>query len=182
MINSVRRITFPRLVLIALILAAIIIYTFNIPIYTVESHGEISDQYNSIQELNDSADLVVLAEVGSTKGFKYKEVPFTLSLMSISKVIKGEKKQNDTIQVLETGGIINNVEYTFEETKALKKQDKAVLYLKKYVGPIVSGDAYVVLGVFQGKFKVSETGEVIGSSKHLSDNLKKIKTLKDLNL
>ncbi|WP_281889493.1 substrate-binding domain-containing protein [Paenibacillus sp. YYML68] len=180
MSNFAIKITIPRLLLLVLLAAVSILYAFQIPIYTVNSHGEISQYFSSIQELNDQADLIVLAEVQRTKSFKYKNMPFTISTVSISKVVKGNKNKQDTIQVLETGGIMNNVEYTYEHSRAMRRNDKVALYLAPYNGPITQEEAYVVLGVYQGKLQYDESGAIIGGHQHISDDLKSVKSIEDL--
>jgi len=55
---------------------------------------------------------------------------------------------------LETGGQIDNKEYSIEGNDVLRENEKAILFLEKYEGPVAE-DAYVVLGVYQGKFKIN---------------------------
>lgn len=116
-------------------------------------HGDIIDGYETVKELQDAADIVAQVEVSESSNIVYDELPFTLNTSTVKKVYKGQEKES--IDILETGGFIDDIEYTFEENPVLKKKEKAVVFLQKYEGPIAS-DAYVILGVFQGKFKLKD--------------------------
>ncbi|HIW34988.1 MAG TPA: hypothetical protein IAA29_19610 [Candidatus Paenibacillus intestinavium] len=42
-----------------------------------------------------------------------------------------------------------------------KDTSKLFLFLKPYTGPITDSNAYIITGVYQGKFKISKAGELI---------------------
>ncbi|WP_144936850.1 cytochrome c maturation protein CcmE [Paenibacillus sp. 32O-W] len=167
-------------ILSAVVLLAGAVYFSNIPLLAINSTGELSEYYSSIDELSQRADIIVQVEKTGGKSFKYEDVPFTLSQAKIQQSYKGSKPAGERIVILETGGIIHNIEYTFEGNKILRDKDRAVLFLKKYTGPVTNEDAYVILGVFQGKFKLGGKDGIIHSSDHLSKDLAKLRTKHEL--
>lgn len=162
----------------AVVISFIIIYYKNIPIRTVNISGEINKGYLTIQELKDDSDMIARVDIYNIRSLKYSDVVFTISEAKVSNVFKGDKKIKE-LKILETGGIYNNSEYIFEENKVFNKGQKAVVFLQKYNGPIVE-DAYVVLGVFQGKF--IESSKALLPSKHTVGELKQVNDVKDLKL
>ncbi|CAH8717647.1 hypothetical protein M5W83_10635 [Paenibacillus thiaminolyticus] len=163
-----------------ILLAGIVIYFFQIPLFTVNSGGELSVRYDTIQQLENDAELIVEAHAEKSKSFKHKSVIFTLSDVQVKQVYKGSVKPNEIIQVLETGGVYNNILHTFDDNKAIRSGDNALLFLKKYKGPVAQ-DAYTVLGVYQGKFNIDSNG-VLLPSHHVTGELQNIQKISDLNL
>lgn len=164
---------------LAIIFSFVIVFYFlNIPVYTINQTGEISDGYSTIQALKSDSSLIARVNIRDVETLKYNDVIFTISNATITNVFKGNIEPR-TIRILETGGIHNNIEYVFEENKVFKRNEKAIVFLKKYKGPIVD-DAYVVLGVFQGKF--IEKDDKLIPSKHTIGELKTVSKLIDLKI
>jgi len=156
----------------------LIIYTLNIPLRTVDTGGELTKGYSSIDDLKDSSELIAEVLVSDSDALKYKNVIFTVQSAQVQKLYKGSVDIKD-IQILETGGVYGNAEYTFEKNKVMKKGEKAVVFLEKYKGPILK-DAYVILGVFQGKFTIDKNGDLTPSYETIGE-ISNVKNLGDLN-
>lgn len=167
---------------IALCLSALLIYLSNIPLLTFNSHGELSESFSTVDELKQKAEVIVEVNISDAKAKKYNDVVFTLSSAEVKKIYKGDLQKKTYLNILETGGVHNNIEHTFEGEKTLKKQDNAILFLKKYNGPITNEEAYVILGMYQGKFKLDKSGAIIGKNKELPTDLNALTNKQSLNL
>ncbi|MCR2802316.1 hypothetical protein [Paenibacillus soyae] len=144
----------------------------------IDVSGDLSIIYNSVSEMEEDADLIVEVEVDNPNSFMYYNAAFTLSTAKIKKVHKGDLALKE-INLLETGGIVQNKEFIFEQNPVSKKKDRLLLYLQKYIGPI-HNDAYVILGAYQGKFKMLD--DKIIPPNNTSVALKSINDKEDLRL
>jgi hypothetical protein len=144
----------------------------------VQRSLSLTDEFRSIQELRDRAELIALVSVKSTKSLTVSGVTFTLSESEIKEVFKGDAPQR-VINILETGGIDgkgNMISYS--ENPVFQRNDQAVVFLERYVGDVAK-DAYVILGVYQGKFRVVDEDKLI-SSTGVSDQLENLTSKKEL--
>ncbi|MCR8845056.1 hypothetical protein NQ117_15340 [Paenibacillus sp. SC116] len=107
------------LILFCLLVAATL-KIMNVPLLTINSTGELSVFYDNMQQLAKAADLIVEVEKKDGESFKYNDVAFTLSTVDISKVYKGADPSIQHLRILETGGVVNNIQYTFEENEVLQ--------------------------------------------------------------
>lgn len=114
----------------------------------------IAESFDSIQELKDRAELIALVSIKNTKPLSAGGVTFTVSESELMEVFKGKAPQT-VINILETGGIENGKMISYDGNTVMQKNDQAIVFLERYVGPIVD-DAYVILGVYQGKFVVDK--------------------------
>jgi hypothetical protein len=144
----------------------------------VDMHLSLSKGYESISELANDADIIAEVEVTSSNTLSYYDVPFTVSNADLLDTYKGGTT-GTTINLLETGGIIDNQEYSPEGNDVLKENDKAILFLQKYEGPITN-DAYVVLGVYQGKFKIDSDNNSLIAPKNAPFLLKELENVQTL--
>ncbi|QDX92397.1 hypothetical protein C2W64_01370 [Brevibacillus laterosporus] len=117
----------------------------------VNLSGDVQENFDSIDDLKESSEVIAEVEIMKDEGFEYRNVIFTLSESKLQKVYKGDFKEGDTLEILETGGFKDGVEYTFEGNEVLKEKDTAIVFLEKYEGPVAE-NAYVIKGVYQGKF------------------------------
>lgn len=161
------KITIFSLLLIAIILIVLVVQNKNNAtvvtddIINITATGDVVKGYASVKELYEDATLVAQVEATSINSLSYSDVAFTITEGKIEKMLKGEYKANDVISILETGGItelkVGNktqmVNVIFEENNVFRLGEKAIVFLKKYVGP-VADDSYVVLGAYQGKFLI----------------------------
>jgi|GEM_PF-580875 hypothetical protein len=144
----------------------------------VQRSLSLTDEFRSIQELRDRAELIALVSVKSTKSLTVSGVTFTLSESEIKEVFKGDAPQR-VINILETGGIDgkgNMISYS--DNPVFQRNDQAVVFLERYVGDVAK-DAYVILGVYQGKFRVVDEDKLIPST-GVSDQLENLTSKKEL--
>jgi len=67
---------------------------------------------------------------------------------------------------------------SYSENPVFQRNDQAVVFLERYVGDVAK-DAYVILGVYQGKFRVVDEDKLI-SSTGVSDQLENLTSKKEL--
>ncbi|KWX79617.1 hypothetical protein [Paenibacillus jilunlii] len=147
----------------------------------VTYHGDLAVNYNTVTELTYDSESINEIKVAEKKSFEYKGVVFTVSKANIAKTYKGDLE--GSVNILETGGNYNNTEYLFDDASVLKPGDKAVVYLKKYEGPIIEAQgAYVISGVYQGKFNIDEARDILVPAAEEQQELTEVKSLSDLNL
>ncbi|MGE7828409.1 hypothetical protein [Paenibacillus sp. NPDC093718] len=130
----------------------------------------LNKEYESTIELKN--DSLLIAEIMVTEGesLVYENVPFTISEVEVLNEYNGEIIEK-SIKLLETGGIIDNKQFSINGNPTLNRNDRALVFLQKYEGPIVD-NAYVITGDYQGKFLLNSENEVIdfdGSPKNLTD-------------
>lgn len=118
---------------------------------TLETHFE------SLAALEKQASNIIEVKViDNVETIEYGDVTFTVSEALILSSLKGELKENETIRLVETGGIMKDgQEFKFNGIPVVKKDEHLYLFVEKYVGPVTEG-AYIPLGVYQGKFKVTD--------------------------
>ncbi|MED1919810.1 hypothetical protein P4V64_31525 [Bacillus thuringiensis] len=121
----------------------------------VDVSGDVVEGFDSIKKLNESAEVIAEVEINESKSFQYKNVVFTLSDAKVKQLYKGDVDPENVIKILETGGYKDGTEYTFEGNEVFETGEKAYVYLEKYEGPVAE-DAYVIKGVYQGKFLEEE--------------------------
>ncbi|WP_064200817.1 hypothetical protein [Brevibacillus brevis] len=114
--------------------------------------------FDSIKKLTESAEVIAEVEINESESFQYKNVVFTRSDAKVKQVYKGDVEPENVIKILETGGYKNGTEYTTEGNKVFETGEKAYVYLEEYEGPVAE-DAYVIKGVYQGKF-LEEEGQL----------------------
>jgi hypothetical protein len=169
---------------ITLILIGLFIWVkiSNIPVITNEFGATLSNSYSEVESLKEAAEIIAEVKINSNEYFEYSEIPFTLSNAEIKKLHKGDINGQKSINILETGGVIDNVEYTFEGEKVVKEKEKAIVFLEKYEGPIKSEiDKYVIIGVYEGKYKIdNKDPNLLTASSHNRGELAKVKERKDL--
>lgn len=127
-----------------------------------------SEIFSDMSELATRSSLVVVGQVKtSSEPFEYGSVTFFESQIQIKDLYRDANNgltKNDTITLLQ-----NDIE---EIDPLVKKGEKVLLFLKKYEGPVID-DAYRIVGLYQGHFKVDSTGNLITVG---NKNSHKIKT------
>jgi hypothetical protein len=108
--------------------------------------AEMVDNYESIDDLIKDSPIVVIGTVDSGNDeFEYGEVTFALTKFSVDTAIRGT-----------VSGTINILQTKLHEDPYLKKGDRMILFLVKYIGP-VTDDAYRLKGLYQGQYTVEGT-------------------------
>ncbi|CAH8720836.1 hypothetical protein M5W83_12065 [Paenibacillus thiaminolyticus] len=118
----------------------------------IKMSGDVVYQYKSLDELHSLAEVVAEVDIEAVRSTMYGGVVFSLAKANVKNIEKGVIPNNN-LTILETGGIYNNQRYIFEENPSFVTGERAIVFLKKYKGPI-DNDAYVILGAYQGKFKL----------------------------
>lgn len=90
--------------------------------------------YNSLQELYDAADLVIVARNNCNESTILNignEIPYTVSSMSVTDVFKGDKSI-DSIDVKQLGGLMDGVMYISQGVEQLVQDGEYLLFLETY--------------------------------------------------
>jgi hypothetical protein len=101
------------------------------------------EKYQSIDDLvKDTAVIVIGTVDGPNEELKYGENTFALTKFKIENTVRGTI--SDTINIFQT---------KVSEDPFIKEGDRMILFLKRYSGP-VTNDAYRLMGLYQGQYKV----------------------------
>ncbi len=90
--------------------------------------------YNSLQELYDAADLVIVARNNRNESTILNignDIPYTVSSMSVTDVFKGDKSV-DSIDVKQLGGLMDGVMYISQGVEQLVQDGEYLLFLETY--------------------------------------------------
>lgn len=133
-----------------------------------------TEVFKDVQELATNTPTVIIGKVkNESEAFEYKGVTFYKSQVEIKDIYRDNEKvlsKNETITLLQND--IGDVD------PLVKKNEKVLLFLKKYEGPVIE-DAYRLVGLYQGHYKVDKDGEIITVG---SKNLDKVKGTDQLSL
>lgn len=127
-----------------------------------EAHSQDSldivptEMFKNIEELAKHSPIVVVGQIKSdSKSFEYSSATFFESQIQVKNIYRDTKanlSKNQTITLLQND--INEVD------PIVKKGEKVLLFLKKYDGPVIK-NAYRIVGLYQGHFKVDNSGKLI---------------------
>lgn len=138
----------------------------------------VTESFRHIDDLATSSPIVIVGKVRSApKPFTHQSVTFFESHIQVQRVyrdVNGQLKSADTITLLQND---------MEEDPLVKRGENVLLYLQKYEGSVME-DAYRIVGLQQGHFKVNRTGTLTSVGKPnlyqesgLSADLSKLETL-----
>lgn len=106
--------------------------------------------YEDLESLITSSDLIVTGKVINLIPEKRIDLVFTKEVVEIRKVLKGDVKKGDTVEVLFTGGEIDNtVTASIEDAPLMDLKNQYVLFLE-----LTPEGHYLVSGGFQGYSKI----------------------------
>jgi major membrane immunogen (membrane-anchored lipoprotein) len=110
----------------------------------------LQTHYQALEEISYDSEIIVEVELtGKTETINYKDADFKVTEAEVKKVLKGEERlKSSMIRILEVAAF------------SMNDHKKNVLFLEEYVGPVTS-NAYVVAGVYQGKFKLDKDNKLI---------------------
>lgn len=144
--------------------------------------------YGTIVELAKDAKAIAEIEVISQETIVYLDMPFTLSTVNVLKPFKGEHKEGDTLRIIETGGEFTPLDkqgnplpkttMKVNGIPVLEVKERNVIFLGAFEGPQVTGEVYVPLGVYQGRFKVDAKGNLVQQA----PDEEKIKDFKEMKV
>ncbi|MFF2878145.1 hypothetical protein ACFVR2_17670 [Gottfriedia sp. NPDC057991] len=124
-----------------------------------EAPASLANEYKSIKEMAVNTPLIAQVEVLTNPStFSYNKVLFSTNQVKVIRNFKGAEKLSK-ITILDNGGVYKNIEYGIGGTPLMHIGEKYLLFLEKYVGPMMREDAYVIKGVWQGKIKINSNDE-----------------------
>ncbi|MBG0918206.1 hypothetical protein IR194_01445 [Exiguobacterium sp. PBE] len=141
----------------------------------------VTESFRHIDDLATSSPIVIVGKVSSApKPFTHQSVTFFESHIQVQRVyrdVNGQLKSADTITLLQND---------MEEDPLVKRDETVLLYLQRYEGPVME-NAYRIVGLQLGHFRVNRTGTLTSVGKPnlyqesgLSADLSKLETsLKD---
>lgn len=116
------------------------------------SSSDLAVIYSSLYELK--ADSEFVAEITLTGALQalpeYEGANFTLTEVKIQEVIQGDERYKG--QVISLIGFVPLI--------TTNNSDRFVLFLHRYEGPVLSEEAFVISGVFQGKFRIDDKDKI----------------------
>lgn len=125
------------------------------PTNTTVNYGnlDVSEEFNTLEQLTDTADLVVEVKLTGEElqKIEYEGANFTLTNATVKEVIKGDTNTK-SVKIFEVASF--NINLT-------KRNDKFLLFLNKYTGPVTTEEAYSITGVYQGKFGLDANDKIV---------------------
>lgn len=119
----------------------------------------VTESFRHIDELATRSPVVIVGKVSShPKSFEYRSVTFFKSdihVQSVYRDVSHELARTDTITLLQND---------MEEGPLVKRGENVLLYLQKYEGPVIE-NAYRIVGLQQGHFKVNRMGTLTSVGK-----------------
>ncbi len=106
-------------------------------------------QYKSVEQLGEDSSAVVRGTVANVRSFwneKHTKI-FTVTLIAVDESYKG--RPGGTVEVLQLGGIVDNVQVTAHGALHWTAGEEVVLFLEAY-----TEGRYQVAGFSQGKFNI----------------------------
>jgi hypothetical protein len=134
--------------------------------------------YPTFEELyRSAADIVEVRIMKDQQTFVTADTPFTVSQAEVVEPLKGSLRAGDIIPVVETGGIYTpylngdekqgkqqqQVEFAIEGVRVMKPGEAYILFIEPNEKSSVD-NAYNILGIFQGKYKMVDGGIERGAS------------------
>jgi hypothetical protein len=135
------------------------------------------DHYNDFNSMASAADLIIKGKKVDSYPEQRADLIFTKQVIEIKKIYKGDLNIGDKIEILQTGGTINNITtLPIEEAQLLDNNGNYLLLLRKS-----SEGHYLILGGYQGVGLIKDDENVIfnDANTEFTNDLKS-KKLKDI--
>lgn len=136
---------------------------------------EVVKKFTSLNELVSDSKLIALVQPlpqEISEAPKYKGLLFSVTPMKLLKVLKGQEPEGTNINVLQfIGGQVQGKLRGFDGKELMNNKQKYFLFLDRYEGPLAN-DAWVVIGVWQGRLVVRGDGSLayVGESSDIELN------------
>lgn len=150
--------------------------------------GTLVKSYGTLAELAKDASEIVEIQVTSQETINYADMPFTISTVTVLKSFKGGHQEGDTMRIIETGGEFTPLDkqgdplptttMKFNGIPVMQMDEHSVIFLNGFEGPQVTGEVYVPLGVYQGRFIVFAEGNVVQQA----PDEEKVKDLQEMKI
>lgn len=110
--------------------------------------------YRSPEELGAESAIVVRGEVVEVRSYwnEKRTKIFTAARVAVGETYKGSGASS--VDVIQLGGVVDNVKVTVQGALSWKKGEEVVLFLEPYDGPSAPAAAFQVSGFSQGKFNI----------------------------
>lgn len=131
----------------------------------------------SVSELySNSKNIVVCDITEDTKSINYRNiVNMEISSAKIVKVIKGDLKENETINIHETGTRKEDGDISIGGTPLLRKNMRVLLFLLEPTDTIMDGEtSYGIAGCYYGKFFYDNGGTLYSAADYADDGSSKL--------
>jgi len=176
----------------------------------IDSQNLLKKIYKNINQLKEDADLIIEGKVINTKSEMYQQhVPITLSQIEIDEVYKTDNSnvvKGTNVCVIDEGGVVSKEDmieiykdkfpnkpinpdefksskFTNDGISPMEMGEHVIVFAKKFTGKTSKENCYIVLGAYQGKFKIENDNiehPVPESIKNkFEDNIKTKKELVD---
>ncbi len=97
---------------------------------TVVSHPSYATSYASLEEMSDSADIIVHGVVtGTAPGEPIGDIVTSTYTFAVDNWIKGDSTNGNTVTIFQTGGVKDDVTYIAEDDPLMQVGEEAILYL-----------------------------------------------------
>ncbi|HYE09871.1 MAG TPA: hypothetical protein VEF53_06810 [Patescibacteria group bacterium] len=111
------------------------------------------NHYDNASDMIHKADLIVKGKLVDEMTEKRVDLIFTKAVIEVSKVYKGDIKENDTVTILQTGGEMNGEKTEpFDDAPLLKNDGEYILFLTH-----TSEGHYLIAGGYQGAGKIKNS-------------------------
>ncbi|MCO1604724.1 hypothetical protein [Desulfosporosinus nitroreducens] len=170
----------PLLIIALLSIAIFVGYSIS----PVTINASWADSQKNIEEAYKNSDLVLIANVSSSKSYKLYESVFTNYKIDVIKTFKGSDKfSSDKIEVRLNGGKIGLKEYRVKGQEMLNHKGTYLFLLKKVWPNNPDSQEYAPIGGFQGIISLTnDNGNFVGQNFNNINRLEKELTGKSLNL
>lgn len=123
-------------------------------------HADWNDHYSDFKSMVSSADLVIKGKKVDFYTEQRSDLIFTKQIIEIEKIYKGDADKNSRIEILQTGGKLNDITTSpFAEAPLLDKNSNYLLLLKKS-----KEGHYLILGGYQGVGLIKNDNVIFNAS------------------
>lgn len=115
--------------------------------------------YGTLNEMVDAADIIIQGKsIDSYAEQLTTDLIATNEIVEVTKVYQGDVKKGDKVEILQTGGELNNIRTaTIENAPLLTKGGNYLLLLRKSTDGL---ENYLILGGYQGILKIQKNGSL----------------------
>jgi hypothetical protein len=166
-------------ILFSLVLVAGIVY-YNIPSKSDKTintaDADWTEHFEDFSSLKENSDLIIKGKKVDSYTEQRVDLVFTKEIIEVNKVYSGEIKEGSKIEILQTGGTLNDiVTEPIEEAPILDKGGNYLLFLKS-----TPEGHYLILGGYQGVGLIKDNKIKFNKHNEKISNELKDKSLKDI--
>lgn len=146
-----KKFTFLTIIIAAICISAFSYYQQNkeVNIKQPLAQGKVNFEAKNIDDLIISSEVIIEAiATDKVKNANYLGANFVQTVVEVKKVYKGsEHISGKEIHLLQT---------LMVQDPLIKKDERVLLFLEKYTGPVTSDVAFISKGLFQGHYKIKK--------------------------